>query len=87
MAPLVVCYRAAVCHQGYAPKVPHGIYSTKWTRAPGRRTGAVNAVVEQLIYDDAGQLVTGTSADHATPTGMTTFPGIDALTARMPRRS
>jgi carbon-monoxide dehydrogenase large subunit len=41
--------------------------------------GLAGAFHERLVYDDAGQLVTGTLADYALPTSET-FPCIDAIT-------
>jgi carbon-monoxide dehydrogenase large subunit len=35
--------------------------------------------MEQLVYDDAGQLVTGTLADYALPTSEA-YPCVDAIT-------
>jgi len=41
--------------------------------------GLGGALLERLVYDEAGQLLTGTFADYAMPTS-TAFPGIDAIT-------
>lgn len=41
--------------------------------------GLGGAFLERLVYDDAGQLVTGTFADYALPTA-DAFPDIDAIT-------
>lgn len=41
--------------------------------------GLGGAFQEQLVYDDAGQLLTGTLADYALPTA-SAFPHIDAIT-------
>jgi carbon-monoxide dehydrogenase large subunit len=41
--------------------------------------GLSGAFMEQLVYDDAGQLVTGTLADYALPTSEA-YPCIDAIT-------
>jgi aerobic carbon-monoxide dehydrogenase large subunit len=41
--------------------------------------GLSGAFLEQLVYDEAGQLVTGTFADYAMPTS-SAFPRIDAIT-------
>ena len=41
--------------------------------------GLGGAFLERLVYDEAGQLVTGTFADYAMPTS-TAFPAIDAIT-------
>ena len=41
--------------------------------------GLAGTFHERLVYDDAGQLVTGTLADYALPTSET-FPRVDAIT-------
>jgi len=41
--------------------------------------GLGGALFEHLVYDEAGQLLTGTFADYAMPTSAT-FPAIDAIT-------
>jgi carbon-monoxide dehydrogenase large subunit len=41
--------------------------------------GLSGAFLEELVYDDAGQLLTGTLADYVLPTA-SAFPNIDAIT-------
>jgi carbon-monoxide dehydrogenase large subunit len=43
--------------------------------------GLGGAFFEQLVYDEAGQLMTGTLADYALPTA-DAFPSIDAITLK-----
>jgi aerobic carbon-monoxide dehydrogenase large subunit len=47
--------------------------------------GLSGAFLEQLVYDEAGQLVTGTFADYAMPTS-SAFLRIDAITVRKRRQ-
>ena len=50
-----------------------------------RYAGVLSAFLEELVYEEAGQLVTGTLADYALPTAAD-FPCIESITPLSAKR-